>query len=1211
MFVDLLYNAVLLLALGYLYSLIARRWAPSKLAGQIYKGLLFGAVALGVMYNPVTLLPGLVFDTRSAVLGVAGLFGGPLTAAIAVVMAAAYRLWCGGYGVAPGVVTSLTSGLIGAAYYLWLRRRGKSLGTLGLYVFGVVVHVAMLLGMLSLGWTAAKMVLANIAAPVMLIYPVVTLLLALLLSDGEKYIETEKRLAASENRFRLSFDNANIGMVIVGVDGRLLLVNEQFAAMLGHDKDELIGRHFNDITHPDDRDIGKDYVASTVTGQAASARYEKRYLRKDGAVVWARVSLSLVRDAAGKPLHFITHAQDISESKKAEEALRESEYRFRYFVENANDIVYALSPEGSFTYITPNWFDYFGEPAEAALGKTFEPYVHPDDVGVCRAFLNKVLATGQKQSSVEYRIQRRDGSWRWHVSNGAPLRDAQGAIIGYVGIARDVTESKNAAEALREAALRLQEAVRAANVGLWDWRLDTNEVFYSPEWKRQIGYENHEIGNGFAEWESRVHPDDLAPTMALVQRTLEGRAAKIQLEFRFRHKDGSYRWIMAQGSVLRDEAGRATRMLGSHIDITERKQAEAALRESERTLHTLMANLPGMAYRCHNDEHWTMEFVSQGCLALTGHQPEELMIGGRVSYAQVIRPEDREMVAQTVRRAMERREAFELTYIIQTAQGGQKWVWERGCGVYDDEGRLLAVEGFISDMDQLKRAEAALRANERRLGAIMEAMPDPMVVYDDQGRATFLNRAFGQVFGWRPDELLGQAIPFVPDDQQEAVQATIRELFAHGGPVSLETKRLTKDGRLLDIVISAARVLDEAGRVTGMVVNLTDVTRTKRLEAQLRQAQKMEAIGTLAGGIAHDFNNILTAISGNAELALDRANQGVATPAELEKILGAADRARRLIKKIMFFSRKAEFHPQPLNLNKVVTDAVSIIERTIPKMISVELRLEPAPWMIKGDVAQLEQIILNLASNAQDAMQNGGKLLIETANVSLDEKDAASHFHMAAGDYLRLTISDTGVGIDKHDLEHIFEPFYTTKGIGKGTGMGLASVYGAVQNHGGHIYCYSEPGQGAVFKCYLPATREDAEGLAAPAFEVEAIVGGAETVLLVDDEAALRELSGEMLEAEGYRVLTADSGERAIEIVRDPANHVDLVVMDLGMPGMGGHEALRRIMAGDPQARVIIASGYLAESHIRQALEAGAVGYVTKPYRRAELLTAIRRALDA
>ena len=371
----------------------------------------------------------------------------------------------------------------------------------------------------------------------------------------------------------------------------------------------------------------------------------------------------------------------------------------------------------------------------------------------------------------------------------------------------------------------------------------------------------------------------------------------------------------------------------------------------------------------------------------------------------------------------------------------------------------------------------------------------------------------------------------------------------------------------------------------------------------------MEAIGTLAGGVAHDFNNILAAIMGYTEFAQESAQEGLDCSGELNQVLSAAQRARDLVRQILTFSRKVEFQPKPLDLNREVRQTREVLGRTLPKMIDIVCELAPDLHPVHADANQMEQVLLNLGANAADAMPQGGRLAIRTENVSLDDESCRGRLEVEPGDYVLLTVSDNGQGMDENTRQQIFDPFFSTKPQGKGTGLGLSTVYGIVTGHGGHIFCTSRPGHGTTFSIYLPALVTDAVPAGAARAKPGALRGN-ESILLVDDEESLRRVVSAHLSRAGYSVRTAASGEEALEVFRGASREVDLVVLDLGMPGMGGLKCLGELLLLDPETRVLIASGYAADGQIQQSLERGAAGYIAKPYRKTELLSAVRRVLD-
>ena len=636
----------------------------------------------------------------------------------------------------------------------------------------------------------------------------------------------------------------------------------------------------------------------------------------------------------------------------------------------------------------------------------------------------------------------------------------------------------------------------------------------------------------------------------------------------------------------------------------DRLRALQGLKESEARFQALVENAPDAIF-IQTDQRFA--YANQAALRLFGVKSDDQLLDQPVLDR--FHPSDRSHIRERIRRLNQDRQAGPMVEERCLRLDGSSVDVEVSAVPFQYQGREGALV-FLRDVSERKRARDTLEASEKRLHTILEAIADPVVVYNALDQISFVNPAFSRVFGWRPEEVLGRRAPLVPPEQQEQADLLFSGLLAQGGIRGQEAKLVAKNGEVRNVMISAAGIPGPDGDSEGLVVNFSDVSLTRRLEAQLRQSQKMEAIGTLAGGIAHDFNNILTAIMGYAEIAQENAQEGRLPLEELALVLQSATRARDLVKQILTFSRKAEADLKPLNLNTTVNLVLKMLAHSLPKMIAIETRLAPDLPLINADANQMEQVLLNLATNAGDAMAEGGRLLIETHEVVLGAEYCGQHLDSHPGRHVLLQVSDNGQGIAGPDLEHIFDPFFTTKAVGQGTGLGLSTVYGIVRNHGGHVYCYSEIDLGTTFKVYLPVQPTlDQAGQMEPALP-EQLFWGEETVLVVDDEPALRELASRTLQGMGHRVLTAASGEEALALYQARGQEIDLVLMDLGMPGMGGHKCLKEILTLDPAAKVVIASGYSANGQVKASLESGAAGYVAKPYRKADLLTTVRGVLD-
>ena len=516
---------------------------------------------------------------------------------------------------------------------------------------------------------------------------------------------------------------------------------------------------------------------------------------------------------------------------------------------------------------------------------------------------------------------------------------------------------------------------------------------------------------------------------------------------------------------------------------------------------------------------------------------------------------------------------------------------------------------FFFDVTERKLAEQALRESEQLFRTLVEGAPDAIFVQTNK-RFAYLNRsAMDLMMLESEDQLLGQPImEWVHPSSRDSIRAQSQRYDEDQDKESLREERILRsDGSSVLVEMSAVPVNFRGER--GALVFVRDITDRKKMEHQLQQAQKMEAVGTLAGGVSHDFNNLLQAINGFTQLLLLDKHENNPDYTRLKSIESAGKRAAELVRQLLYFSRKAETERKNLDLNEEVKQAHGILERTIPKMIDIELHLGGRLWTIRADPIQIEQVLLNLGTNAADAMPGGGKLVFETENVVIDKESSPAHSGAEPGRYALLSVSDTGQGIDQETIEHIFEPFFTTKGIGKGTGLGLASVFGIIKSHGGHISCSSEIGRGTRFRIYLPASHQLFVGDSDISADNRPR-GGTETVLLVDDDEAISDFASQVLSKFGYKVLTASSGEEAINIYSDHSGNIDLVIMDIGMPGMGGHRCLRELLQIDPQAKIIISTGYSAAGQVKTTLKAGAAGYVGKPYQLSELLSAVRKHLD-
>jgi two-component system cell cycle sensor histidine kinase/response regulator CckA len=500
---------------------------------------------------------------------------------------------------------------------------------------------------------------------------------------------------------------------------------------------------------------------------------------------------------------------------------------------------------------------------------------------------------------------------------------------------------------------------------------------------------------------------------------------------------------------------------------------------------------------------------------------------------------------------------------------------------------------------EAKRAEQIYRS-------LLHSSADAIATYDLKGRTVYISPAFTKIFGWTLEEMEGKRMPFVPQSESESTMAIIRDLVENGTPCQgFEAKRYTKDGRLLDVSISASRYNDHEGNPIGTLVILRDISEKKRLEAQLQYIERMEAIGTLAGGIAHDFNNLMMGMLGNISLILYDLGSESPHYEKLKNIEKLIQSGSKLTSQLLGYARKGKYEVRPINLNQIVKESSETFGRT-RKEIVIYRELAEDLSSVMADAAQIQQVLMNLFINAADAMPGGGDLFLKTMNVTHDDI-GDKPYKPKSGDYILLKVKDTGTGMDQKIMDRIFEPFFTTKELGRGSGLGLASVYGIIKGHGGYIDVESKKGQGVIFNIYLPASEESVQKTSEIS---ERIMEGNETILLVDDEALVIDVGVQLLEKLGYTVFEAQSGRDAIRIFTERNRTIDMLILDMVMPGMGGGEVYDQIKRIDPKVKVLLSSGYSIDGQATKILNRGCEGFIQKPFNMEDLSKKIREVLN-
>jgi PAS domain S-box-containing protein len=673
-------------------------------------------------------------------------------------------------------------------------------------------------------------------------------------------------------------------------------------------------------------------------------------------------------------------------------------------------------------------------------------------------------------------------------------------------------------------------------------------------------------------------------------------------ELHLRRASGEWRVVAVSAAPLpRTEGDEAGRAVGVVLDVSERRRAEDDLSRRGQLLRHVLETAPDLVLV--KNRVGQVLFANPAALHALGLRFEQVI--GRSTVDVVADAAAARILDENDRRVMASGQEEQVEEVLPTPAGERVFLSIRSPW-RDSAGQVIGTVVIARDITVRKRAEEALRVSERRFRALIEKSSDMVLLVDAAGRYSFWSPAATAALGWREDDVLGQeALGLVHPDDRAGVVRAFREVAAGGGtPVRHRARVRHRDGghRLLE---GMGRDLRGDPAVGAIVLNVRDVTEQAQTEELLLQSQKLESIGRLAGGIAHDFNNLLTVILCGAESEVEALDAGRAVDREdVDQIREAGARAQDLTRHLLAFARRQVAVPVVLDVNELVVRCERLLHRLLGEDVRIELRLESPPWKVLCDPAQLEQVIVNLAANARDAMPKGGTLTLSTRNVSVLPGDPG----LVPGDWVQLRVQDTGTGMSREVKDRLFEPFFTTKPSGKGTGLGLASVYGIVRQAGGEVRVDSDPGRGSTFDVLLPRTWEPAVPVAAG--ERPRARGGCETVLLVEDDAAVREAAARALRGGGYRVITADGADAAEAAARDAPEPPAVLVTDVVMPATTGRELADRMRAARSGLRVLFLSGHAQEVIDRHGVLEPGVSFLAKPFTASSLLAKLREVLD-
>ncbi len=873
------------------------------------------------------------------------------------------------------------------------------------------------------------------------------------------------------------------------------------------DRSELRLEQVVATVHPEDQDGLAEAIAQALH---LGGRYAHQYRARgmDGQYRWIEAIGRVDLDAAGKPVGFPGVLIDIDDRRRIEAERDEAQTLLRSFVEATPGVVYAKDRQGRLLIGNRGATELIGVPPEVYVGRTdAELLGNADQAASVMATDERIMASGQTEQ-LEEEINFPDGRQAHWLSTKAPLRDAEGRIVGLVGTSLDITARKAAEARHAEVEQRYRLAAHATNDAIWDWRISDGHVIWNGALSALFGHAYTETTAQW--WLDHIHPDDLARIDTDIHAVIADGGTAWKGEYRFRRADGSYASVLDRGTVLRGPGGEPIRMIGAMLDLSERRAAQAALQESEERLR-LATDAGDLGF-------WDVDMLQDVLVwpartkAMFGISPQ-VPVSMRDFYAG-LHPDDRIATSLAFAAAADPRQRalYDVEYrTIGKEDGVVRWVAAKGRGLFEGE-VCVRVVGVAIEVTARKVAEAKLQ-----------------------------------------------------------------ELNEH-----LES-----------------RVLEEVAERT-------------RVEDALRQSQKMEAVGQLTGGIAHDFNNMLATVIGPLDLLAARL--GANDPRAKRYIDMAIDGARRaaqLTQRLLAFSRQQPLQPVPVDANRLVAGMSDLLVHSLGGSVRLETVLAAGLWWTYADANQLENVILNLAVNARDAMEGGGRLTVETANCHLDHHYAADHLGVPAGQYILIAVTDTGSGMPPEVIAKAFDPFFTTKKVGQGTGLGLSQVYGFVKQSAGHVKIYSEVGQGTTVKVYLPRLMVDADERAQRLAGSALPLGdGQELILVVEDEPLVRQFSTDALTELGYQVLAADCAATALMLL-DAHPEIVLLFTDVVMPEVNGRQLADEALRRRPDLKVLFTTGYSRNAVVHNGVLDPGVQLIGKPFTVEELASRVRAVLDA
>ena len=1023
-------------------------------------------------------------------------------------------------------------------------------------------------------------------------------------------------------------------MLLLTGSGLLLAGNRAVEKRLGYPPSDLVGKNLADVVADPSEEVAH-YLRSCsrsrslvlgslqIAGQGGgvSCRAEGALMRPHEAGREAILMLRLTHkgSAVGR---FVALNQRIEElgkevqrRKLAEEEARQLGEKLRVTLYGIGDAVITTDLEGRVTMMNPvaegltGWTqdEAVGQPLMAVFNIVNETSREVVESPSCRALREGVIV-GLANHTL---LISKDGTERPIADSAAPIRDKNGNVVGVVLVFRDYSERRDAERALQEKEKLLAESQRISHVGSWVFSR-SGEITWSDETYRIYGLLPGTTAPTSEEFLRLIHPEDRQAMQAWITACLAGEQPK-DLEFRCLRPDGTIRFLNGRGELAQEAVTGLSLLTGTVQDVTERKQVEATLRATEQQFRLWIDGVKDHAIFLL-DGDGNIATWNTGAQRIYGYTAEEILGRHRSQFftvADIAKGEPQRELEEAIRRGQFAEEGWRVR------KGGSLF-WANGSitPIYDDHQQLQGFVKIARDLTERKRAEEAIRKAEESLrlkDRAIQAVSQGILITDptlSDNPIIFASPGFEAMTGYSSTEIVGRNCRFLwGTDTDPATVRTIREAIQNGRECSVEILNYRKDGSKFWNALFMTPVRNDEGKLTNFVGVQADVTERRKLEQTISHSQKMETVGQLAGGIAHDFNNLLTVILGDCEF-LERDATLTKENMELAKeIHRTADQAASLTRQLLAFSRKQILKPKVLDLNKVIVECGRMLGRLLGEDVALKTHLTSRLRPVRLDAGQFEQVLVNLAVNARDAMPHGGNLIIETANIELEGRMLASQPDLKPGPHVTVTVRDSGQGMSEGTLARLFEPFFTTKPLGKGTGLGLATVFGIIKQSGGQITVSSEVGVGSTFTLFFPQAQEASTEVPQSVVKPRS-AQGTETILVVEDDENVRKLTCRILRSHGYHVLEAGNGTEALEVIIRPATHIQLVLTDVVMPEMNGRQLAEQLAKNYPEVKVLFLSGYTDDTILRQGVSMHETAFIQKPFSQGALAQKVRELLD-